>query len=141
MIKIEWKDKNGKELSNGDTIRIFAIVPEMQEEFGENIPRPGGYYQHQIGTECKWVEKVFDPQKQLDTCEYSFLDLPSGGGYDRDELCTLFDLPQSVDDEEFEECVLYCIRHEANIPDDTPLEGVLPVINGFEIVHNKKNEV
>ena len=62
MIQLEYHEKNGKDVSIGDTIRYFLVQPEMQEEFGDNIPN--GYYQHQVGTTTEWVEEVYEQHKR-----------------------------------------------------------------------------
>ncbi|HDY75429.1 MAG TPA: hypothetical protein ENH49_02780 [Candidatus Marinimicrobia bacterium] len=129
MITILCHDKKGKEVSNGDKIRWFQITPEWQDEYGDNIPRPGGHYRHQVDTDIGWEEMIYEPQEEA---EGGFISLPPGIYYDHDMLCELFGLPNNIPDDEFQECVLDLISNE--IGDKLSLADTLNVISGFEVV-------
>ena len=125
MIELQFLDKNGREASNGDEIRYFLIEQEVQDEWGRNIPN--GHYRHQCGVSCRWVTKKLEPAPDG---EWWGL-IPPEIHYTRDVLCALFDLPCSIDDEEFDEYVLAELEEHT---DARGLEAVLEEINGFEIV-------
>ena len=44
----EFHDKNGKEIFEGDIIRIRLPERIYQDHYGENIPRPDGHYREQL---------------------------------------------------------------------------------------------
>jgi hypothetical protein len=120
MFQVIWKDNNGVSLKNGDTYRIFSIMAEMQYE-------DCLFYSHQVGTEYKWVEKIFS----VDEDEDGFIMHP-GVYYDRDQLCELWDLPTDTGEDEFRECVLEPIWEV--LGKELGESETIDAINGFEII-------
>lgn len=134
MITILFHDKNGAEVSNGDTIRYFDIEPEYQQEYGDNIPN--GFYEHQVGVKLAWVEEEYHPLEDADWGG-TIAVLPRSPQYDRDQLEYLFDL-HGCGDDEFNECVVATLAEKTQAKD---FEGILEEINGFSIIRsNRDNE-
>lgn len=127
MIQVEYKDKKGKALSNGDYIRFYTITPEFQEVGCI----PSEMVQEQIDT----IIKVHEIEYQPCIDEYTILNLPIAHDYTKDELLELFDLSASIPDEEFKECILDPICEV--IGKDLSLDECLEEISGFEIMSHK----
>ena len=132
MITIKYYDRNGIELSNGDKIREVEINSIMQDEYGDNMPN--GHYQHQVDTEVKWVNKIFDPQSSVASDGFIWLPGPMDF-HTRESLCMAFNLTGSIGDDEFRECVLDYMISELKLDPKTDLEQLLDIINGFEIIN------
>lgn len=123
MITIEIKDKNGRVLKNGDTIKY--VVLEGEYEYIE-------FRKIHFGTEIKYKTMKIDPQKEYD--EKNFVSIYCGYKYyDRENLLEIFDLPKNTPDDEFKECVIDYICDELKInPKDE--EEFYDLINSFEII-------
>lgn len=123
MIKLKIKDKNGKILKNGDTIRWVDLTPVYDElDFGREL---------YIGVDIKYATQKVEPQREYDKDGYC--SMYYGEYYDRKGLLRIFNLPPNTPDDEFKECVVDYICDELNVNVYTE-EEFYHLINGFEIL-------
>ncbi|MCP4990809.1 MAG: hypothetical protein GY928_33650 [Colwellia sp.] len=134
---IDYRDKNGVSLSDGDTIRRIDISPEINWSMEGN---------RRIGTTCKWVVERFNIRVGTFSGG-SIIHLPlSESKYWYEQLCILYGIaddtvePGFIDpgESKFKECVLDHIIDSLGLDKTLSLDEVLKVINGFEIIKEVK---
>ena len=124
MIQIEWKDKNGRTLCEGDKYKIFQFgLCGWQEEgdFG------GGFY---TDSYANYKEYVF----KMEIEEYCMLCLPWRPEVTEREVYEIFEFTGREPKEELEECVWAQIREGLGVDENESIESMLKLMIGFIII-------
>lgn len=143
------KDKNGKEVFEGDIARYCRLEIEWQTHYGDNIPC--GRYTEPIGVLAKWEVKPvrFDNGQFTVEETYNEGEEPNGNNYNwllhqeqrgREEINYIFfphydyDRSQKYSDEDFIDA-MNDVSKDLSISPKT-INEFIDAVNGYEIIGN-----
>jgi len=122
-------DKNGKPKYPGDIKKTLCITPEFDEPLTSEPEINNGRFQ--CDTRVTALYRVIDYVEEITGVE---MDRQSGYIAGVEEIYSAFDLPSTISDEEFNECIL-CHIKAAGFDVKTP-QDILDCINIGEVIGN-----